>query len=406
MTKVALKKCTKVWCEEAIEKATRDLLAPLGGMKAFIKKGERVLIKPNYVVPQTKKSGVTTHPLLIKAIAILAREAGAGEIIIGENVGVGYDAHEAFTRCGGQQVADDLNIKLIQNGRKTKRVSFPYNNSVKELDIDETCLDIDCLINVPVMKTHMMTVVSLCLKNLKGCLPHKSMKALHIGGVDYSLVGLYETIKPRLNIIDGTIGHQGMGPINGKPKKADMLIASSDGFAADVLGCYLMGIDINTVTHLTYAAGITGKSLNYNDYEVVGDNIEYLKNEFDPPPTGWDDVYGAHVIAKDACTGCNSTLLAALAQLNDMGQRELVDDISFILGQSVKVPEQGLRDKVFCIGKCLYGQREKGNMYLPGCPPPNWAIIGEIFRSHNVEEESEFRRQRLDFYYDLPADDD
>ncbi len=406
MTKVALKKCTDVRCEKAIAIATRDLLAPLGGMKAFVKKGERVMIKPNYVVPQTKESGVITHPLLVKSIAILAQEAGAGEIIIGENVGVGYDAHEAFTLCGGQQAADDLNIRLVQNGKITKRVNFPYNNSVKELDIDEECLKIDCLINVPVMKTHMMTVVSLCLKNLKGCLPHKSMKALHVGGVDYSLIGLYETIKPRLNIIDGTIGHQGMGPINGRPKEANLLVASADGFAADVTACYLMGIDVNAVNHLTYAAEITGKSLNYKDYNIAGDDIRYLRNEFEPPPTGWDNVYGAHVIAKDACTGCNSTLLAALAELNDMGQGELLDDISFILGQSVTVPEEGLRDKVFCIGKCLYNQKEKGDLYLPGCPPPNWAIIGEIFRSHDINEVSKFRRQRLDFYYDPQTDNE
>ncbi len=400
--KVALAKCKDSWSEEAIRDALKSLLANLGGMKEFVKKGDRVLLKPNLVIPAKKTMGVTTHPLIIKVLIQEALAAGAGEVIIGENVGVGYNAREAFEVTGAKAVADELGIPIYDLGREsTKTFSFPNHSVIQKLDIAELPLNVDVLINIPVMKCHMHTTVSLALKNLKGCLPHRSMKRLHIGGVDEGISTLEQLIKPTLHIIDGTIGHEGMGPISGRPKQADCLVASESGLAADVVAAAIMDIDPDIVQHLKYAQKFYGGSLNYHDYEIVGEKLENLKTKFELPPTSFENAYGAHIVEKDACSGCASTVLAALSRLHNNDELDLVKDVTFVVGQSVKVPESGNREKVVLIGKCLQSEKEKGDLLIPGCPPPDWAIKGELYKLCGREEKEDFHRRRLAFYEDI-----
>ncbi len=406
MSQVSIAKCKEVWDYEAIYKATEDVLKPLGGMKAFVKPGQTVMLKPNLVMPVTKNHGGTTHPLLVKALAVMAKEAGAEKVSICDNSGVGFNREECYETTGMNAVGKELGIEVFNPAKQTTTYPLPNHPNLNEIKIGKDVMDYDVLINIPVMKTHMHTTVTLCLKNLKGCLARSSMKALHIGGVDYGLGTLAKIIQPELNIIDGTIGQEGMGPITGGPKRANCLIASADPFAADIVGCKIMDVDPKTIRHYTWAHDKYGISLDYKDYELLGAPIEEMVVPFELPPTSLDDKFGVHVIEKDACTGCNASVLATLYRLEKLGDLDLLDDCTIIVGQSAKVPEEGekCKGKKILIGACLASQKEKGDLFIEGCPPQGWAIMGELYRFNGREERDEFARKRMEVYTSDTAD--
>lgn len=404
--KVSIAKCSDAWDYETILASTRKLLEPFGGMSAFVKKGEKVILKPNICVTAGKETGLVTNPLLTKAVAVLAMESGAGEVKIKENAGVGRVCADVLRHSPTQKIADELGIPLEPAGVKCKTVDMMWHPEFNTLDVDEECYDTACLINIPVIKTHVHTNVTLSMKNLKGCLPHRSMKKMHMGGVDWGLVGLANIIKPRLNIADGTIGSDGMGPVYGDPIASNVLLASDDCLALDVVTSAVIDIPVEGTRHIMYAGEVLGRSVDYRDYEILGESIEAVKCHYEQPPHGYDNIYGSDVVEKDACTGCNANLLYVIKELHDTGKDDLLDKFTFVVGQSVEVPERHGDRKLVCVGKCLYSQREKGDIFVNGCPPPYWAVTGELFRSEGKEDENQYALNRMDIYNAIPSDNE
>ncbi|MDR2133050.1 MAG: DUF362 domain-containing protein [Clostridiales Family XIII bacterium] len=408
MSKVSVAKCTDVWSYESIFRATLDVLAPLGGMKAFVKPGMSVMLKPNLVMPAKKEEGCTTHPLLIKALAVLAMEAGAGKVSICDCAGVGFSNEETFEATGMNDVGRELGIEVFPPNRRTDVLPLENHPNLREVKVGRDAMEYDVLINVPVMKTHLHTTITLCLKNLKGCLARSSMKALHVGGVDYGLAPLAEMIKPELNIIDGTIGSEGMGPMTGGPKEANCLIASADAFACDIVGCKVMGVNPRSIRHLTWGAEKYGYSLDFKDYELVGVPIEDAVCPFEMPPSRLDDRYGVHVVEKDACTGCNAVVATLLFRLDKLGELDLLDDWTIVVGQRAEVPGEGeeCKSKKLLVGKCMEDRKDEADLFIPGCPPQAWFVMGLLYRLNGRVENDEFARQRMEIYMTESADGD
>lgn len=210
------------------------LLSPLGGMKAFVKKGDRVLLKPNLLTGSRPGKECVTRPEIVYCVAQLVQEAG-GKPFLGDGPAFG-SAMGVAKASGYLPLIQQLNLPIVEfHGKRYQTVSEEFNH----LLLSKEAIDADVVINLPKVKSHVQLTMTLGVKNLFGCVPGKMKAWWHMeAGKDSARFGtmLVETaraINPNLTIIDGIIGHEGNGPSGGEPRELGILGASSNVFALD-----------------------------------------------------------------------------------------------------------------------------------------------------------------------------
>jgi uncharacterized protein (DUF362 family) len=147
-------------------------------------------------------------------------------------------------------------------------------------------LDSDVIINIPVLKTHAETLVTLCLKNLAVGIAQKwEKKALHNVGLHESIVDVCTCVRTHFNVVDGIVGLEGDGPNlpGGKTKPVGIVLAGDQGLAVDAVSCRIMGIEPREVVHLRLAAERGLGTIDLDQIEVVGEPIEKVATPFERP---------------------------------------------------------------------------------------------------------------------------
>jgi ferredoxin len=147
-------------------------------------------------------------------------------------------------------------------------VKIPGGKVLKRARVHRAVLE-NRVINLPKLKTHIITGATLAMKNLVGICHDDTKRAMHILGIHGAIVDLNRVIQPALNLIDGTVGMEGDGAVYGIPKKVGMLIAAKSALAADLVGLELMGLQVATVPHLKFAA----EEFGLPDIEKVGERF-------------------------------------------------------------------------------------------------------------------------------------
>ena len=236
---------------EALRESIIALLEPLGGMAAFIKPKQRVLLKPNLLTGARPGKECTTRPELVYVIAQMVQEVG-GQPFLGDSPAFGTAKGVAIA-SGYQPILDELNLPIIDfQGKRYETVNQGFNH----LLLSKEAMEADVVINLPKVKSHSQLVLTLGTKNLFGCVPGKMKAWWHMeAGKDANRFGemLVETaraINPNLTIIDGIIGHEGNGPSGGEPRNLGILGASTDVFALDRAVAKILNVppqDIPTV---------------------------------------------------------------------------------------------------------------------------------------------------------------
>ena len=217
MSTVSIRKTTGD--DYASIKATVDqVIADIGGIEDIIKPGYKVIIKPNLVAcPTDRLSGGVTRWEVCLAIYEAVKALGA-EPVIAESSAAGADTELTIAKCGYQELRDKgipvIDLKQKENARCT--VEIEDGEVFKKINTWELVRDADAIITVPVMKTHDQTEVTLGMKNLKGLLVDTQKKDFHKKGLIEGVVDWNLHLKPCLEIIDGTYGQQGLGPIFSK----------------------------------------------------------------------------------------------------------------------------------------------------------------------------------------------
>ncbi|MEJ1935976.1 DUF362 domain-containing protein [Nostoc sp. NIES-2111] len=219
---------------EALRESLVTLLEPFGGMAAFVKPGQRVLLKPNLLTGSRPTKECTTRAELVYAVAKMVLEAG-GQPFLGDSPAFGSAKGVAIAN-GYQPLIQELNLPIIDfHGKRYQTVSENFNH----LLLSKEAIEADVVINIPKVKSHMQLTLTLGVKNLFGCVPGKMKAWWHMeAGKDANRFGemLVETaraINPDLTILDGIIGHEGNGPSGGEPRPLGILAAASDVFALD-----------------------------------------------------------------------------------------------------------------------------------------------------------------------------
>lgn len=211
------------------------VLAPLGGMTAIVKPGDRVLLKPNLLTGARPTKECVTRPELVYAVAQLVKAAG-GEPFLGDSPAFG-SAHGVAKANGYLPWMEKARIPIRE--LHGKRYATEASGELAHLLLSKEAMNADVVINLPKLKSHVQLTLTLGVKNLFGCVPGKMKAWWHMeAGKDRDrfatmLVETARAITPQLTIVDGILGHEGNGPSGGEPRALGVMGASTDVFALD-----------------------------------------------------------------------------------------------------------------------------------------------------------------------------
>lgn len=238
--------------KNTLKESLVTLLEPLGGMAAFVKPGQRVLLKPNLLTGSRPQKECTTRPELVYAVAQMVIAAG-GKPFLGDSPAFGSAKGVAIAN-GYQPLIQELNLPIVEfHGQRYQTVSENFNH----LLLSKEAIEADVIINLPKVKSHSQLTLTLGVKNLFGCVPGKMKAWWHMeAGKDANRFGemLVETAKainPDLTILDGIIGHEGNGPSGGEPRPLGILAASSNVFALDRAMVEILNVSPHQVPTVT-----------------------------------------------------------------------------------------------------------------------------------------------------------
>ncbi|MBM3299641.1 MAG: DUF362 domain-containing protein [Deltaproteobacteria bacterium] len=215
-------------------KITRSAVDQLGGMKRFVKAGQKVVIKPNMSFASGPERGANTHPAVVREVAQMCAEAGASRISV-----VDYVLNEPSACLSLSKIPEycqgipNTTVNHVKAKRLFREVPVRNGNELKSLEVLAEVLDSDVLIAVPVGKSHSAAGVSLSMKGMMGLIYDRI--SFH-GRYDLhnAIVDMVSVVKPALVVMDATRILSTGGPSGpGKVIPMDMVIASPDMVAAD-----------------------------------------------------------------------------------------------------------------------------------------------------------------------------
>jgi uncharacterized protein (DUF362 family) len=356
-----------------------------------LKPGDRVLLKPNictsgagFIPPY----GTVTTTKVVEGVIRALKDFGARDITIGEGTvtdELGTNTMQGFKWVRYDKLAKHYGARLIDFNagphRKVMSEDVPIN-------IAEAALETDFFINLPVLKTHSDTRVSLSGKNLKGCMSMASKKFFHgpAGILHYRISRLMEVIPQHLAIVDGIYAmDRGPEATTGTAHRFDVLAASTDMLAVDAVGTRLLGGEPTEAEHLRLFAERHDRMdilQNPDAVEIRGDRVEehikYLEWEYDQR---FDIEASGHTglelkrLSYTSCSGCGANLRGPLLLLIALSRKKHFNDLRIVQGKSLKDDRNSGRTILF--GNCAI----KENTHLDqatrfeGCPPKFFASL-------------------------------
>jgi uncharacterized protein (DUF362 family) len=250
--------------------------------------GKTVLLKPNLVGLDPLRV-VNTHPVVIAATRECFLRLGASQVFIGDGPALDRDTEAIVEsmrltdytgRLDGSFV--DLNLDDV-----TKVPLRTHASRLSELYFPRTALGVDFLVSMPKLKTHHWAGVTLSLKNMFGVVPGSCYgwpkNVLHWAGIDRAILDVNAAVMPDFAIVDGIVGMEGNGPIQGSPKASEVLVFGSDPVAVDATCCRIMGLAPERVKYLARAGTLLGH-IELAKIQQLGESIEAARKPFSVLP--------------------------------------------------------------------------------------------------------------------------
>ncbi len=219
-----------------------------------IGRGDKVLLKPNLLGGWAPGKGVTTHPEIVAAAAGLLADAGAS-LQIGDSPGETSKLEEILEKTGIAGVVAEFGIRVVEFEKAGVRAFTSREGRIYRPTA--AVFEVDAIINLAKMKTHVLTMYTGAVKNLYGCIPGMAKSDLHRdspGPAAFSahIRDIYRFIEPRiaLHVVDGILGMDRLGPAAGRPNRFGLLFAAENGVALDFTVAAAFGFDPASVLHL------------------------------------------------------------------------------------------------------------------------------------------------------------
>ncbi len=392
--------------EKPLESLRRAL--DLCGGLSRVKATDKVFIKPNVVfwtkeAPFPKWGVITTSRVVQDMVALLA-EQGVTDITIGEGlVSTGTEAKEtaahAFQTLGYQELAKRYGVKVVNTFERPFQ-EVEVGPGMK-LSYNVDALQADVMVDLPVMKTHAQTMVSLGIKNLKGLIDVNSRKRCHSAEAERDLhfwVSHLAAPFPRLlTVLDGIYTAERGPGIDGTMHRANLLAASWDVLSADLVGTRLLGQNPAAVPHIVHYAARAGRPLDLSDVELAGERIEdharphewtfpYNDDGSLPLALAKKGMAGVAFYKYDSsmCTYCSAINGVVLTSIAMAWRGQPWDDVEVLTGKMMN-PRPGA-NKTILLGKCMY-QAHKDNpaikemIPVKGCPPQPEKIVEALHQA-------------------------
>lgn len=370
----------------------------LSGGLDHLPRQAKVFIKPNIaywtqavVFP---KWGVVTTSRVVEDMVRLLRDRGVADITIGEGM-VTLDPRDRATPA---HAFESLGYGVLKKRYGVKCLNV-FERPFEKLDLGDgvklafnvDILSSDFVVDLPVMKAHNQTMVSLGIKNLKGTIDIPSRKRCHNmtprKDLHFWISKLADKMPPIFTLLDGIYTcEKGPGP-DGRMHRSNILAASADILSADLTGARLLGYEPAQVPHLVHAANSRRRPLDLSDIEIVGEDIEGLAkfHEFDfkydqteagimPLPLAKQGIKGLYYHKYDLsmCTYCSGMNGLMLSAIRFAWKGKPFDEVEVLTGKSMH-PTPG-KKKTILFGKCMV-QAHKDNpdikemIVIKGCPP-------------------------------------
>jgi uncharacterized protein (DUF362 family) len=226
--------------------------------------GRSVLLKPN-LVEYDPETVINTDPRLVAATAVAMRRLGAASVVVGEGPGHRRDTQYVVTASGLTAALEAVDTRFVDLNT-AELVRVPLHSSFTSLGalwLPAPVVRADVVVSMPKLKTHHWAGATLSLKNCFGCVPGRlygwPKNALHWAGLDEAIVDVAAAVAPSIQIVDGIVGMEGNGPIQGTPISVGVLVFGTDPVATDATGARLMGLDPSRISYLTEAARFLGQ---------------------------------------------------------------------------------------------------------------------------------------------------
>jgi len=247
-------------------------------------RGKTVLLKPNFVGPDPLGI-MNTHPLVIAAVRESFLRLGSAQVLIGDGPAMDRDTQAILESVSLREYAGPLSRVFVDlNVDDVQRVPLPTRASrLKELYLPKTVLGADFLVSMPKLKTHHWAGVTLSLKNMFGIVPGSCYgwpkNVLHWAGIDRSILDINAAARPDFAIVDGIMGMEGNGPLQGDPKKCGVLVFGDDPVAVDATCCRVMALLPERIKYLAAAGTFLGH-LNAAKIKQLGESVESVRTPF------------------------------------------------------------------------------------------------------------------------------
>jgi uncharacterized protein (DUF362 family)/NAD-dependent dihydropyrimidine dehydrogenase PreA subunit len=285
-SKVSVLECRTV--QEIREKVSNTLMEYIHLLPES--KDARILLKPNLNSNMNALTGNTTDLRLLVAVIDFLKRHGYRNLIVGDGTSSGFYRNKI-------NVAKRLKILKVVEKFDVEFINLNYEPSV-EIDFEDgakasvakICLDTDFFINLPKMKTHFEATMSVCLKNLIGCLTGLENKQKVHYSLYKNMLHLANKIRPDLQVVDGLIAMEGPGPSKGTPIMMDLILVGEDPFLVDLVCAKLAGFDYKEVPSLRVAEDLglfTSEHIQYVDNLDLSSYVKRFKRPKVNPLVGF-----------------------------------------------------------------------------------------------------------------------
>ncbi len=247
----------------------------LGGVDKFVRPGDNVLLKPNFIAPKSRRHATQTDPQIIIATAQLLKDFGAKPFVADS------PAWGTVYTCVGKLGLEEPLKKMDIPVRPLDRpVLCHIGDNRMRIHLSERALQADAIVNLPKFKAHQQLGATFAVKNIYGVVTGKKKAYWHFtrGGNEIKfcsmLIDIFKYLKPVLTIIDGIAAMDGRGPISGRPRELGWTIAGTDPIACERLCCKIVNIDPDFLPIIRTARQMKFGCHDENKIRVVGDNID------------------------------------------------------------------------------------------------------------------------------------
>lgn len=279
-SRVAIVKC-KDYDRKAVDRAVRETFELLGGIEQFIRKGQRVLLKPNMLSAKEPERGITTHPVFLETIVRQVQSAG-GEVWIGDSPsGAVKGIRRYWDNTGYTEVAKRTGVKLINFEAEGTVIR---ETPLRKYHLARAVIEADVIINLPKFKTHGFTLYTGAIKNLYGTIPGLQKAVLHKRyphpeSFSRMLVDVYSLVNAKLHLMDGILGMGGNGPVTGDLIDVGLVLASVDGVALDTVASTIMGFKEGKIDVIRLASERRLGEARLDNITILGEPLAELKYE-------------------------------------------------------------------------------------------------------------------------------